>query len=57
MSHVKFKKWPYQLSLFLSNFHVDFRMVSCRMLNLRNGLCHIDDIFSDVDRLNVACRF
>ena len=33
MSHVEFKKWLCQLSLifYFSIFHVDFKMVSCRM--------------------------
>ena len=40
-----------------SNFHVDFKMVSCRMSNLMNGLCHVHNILFHVDRLHVACRF
>ena len=56
MSHVEFKKWLCQLSLFF-NFNVDLKMVPCRMSNLRNGLCHVDNIFSHVDKLHVACRF
>ena len=44
MSHVEFKKWLCQLSL-IFNFHVDLEMVSCRMWNLRNGLCHVDNLF------------
>ena len=42
---------------YISNSHVDFKMVSCRMSNLRNGLCNVDDFFFHVDRLHVACRF
>ena len=38
-----------------SNVHVDFKMLPCRMSNLRNCLCHVDNIFSRVDRLHVAC--
>ena len=30
---------------YISNSHVDFKMVSCRMSNLRNGLCNVDDFF------------
>ena len=30
-----------------------FKMVSCRMSNLRNGLCHVNYLFSHVDRLHV----
>ena len=59
MPHVEFEKWLCQLSLILyfSIFHVDFKMVSCRMSNVRNSLCHIDDVFFHVNRFHVTCRF
>ena len=39
----------------LFNVHIDLRIVSCHMLNLRNSLCYVDSIFSHVNRLHVAC--
>ena len=36
------------------NFHVDFQKVSCHMLNLRNDLCRVGNIFCHIDRLYVA---
>ena len=30
---------------YFSNFHLDFKMLSCRMVNLRNGLCHVNKFF------------
>ena len=39
------------------NIHIDFKKVYCRMLNIRNGLCHVTNIISHVDRLHVACLF
>ena len=49
---------------YFSNFHFDFKMVSCRMSNLRNDLCYVHDIFllicigsmSDVDFKKWLCR-
>ena len=35
---------------YFSNFHVDFKMVSCRMSNLMNGPCYAVNIY-------VACQF
>ena len=32
-----------KISVFFSNFHVDFKMLLCRMSNSRNGLGHIND--------------
>ena len=37
---------------YFSNFHVDFKKVSGRLLNLRNGPCDVDNICSHVDRLH-----
>ena len=42
------------LSLF-SNFHVDFKTASCRISNLRNGLRHVNNIFSCV-ATKAQCR-
>ena len=42
---------------YFSHFHVDLKKLLCRMSILRNSLCHVDNIFSHVDRLHVACRF
>ena len=42
---------------YFSYFHVAFKMVSSGMSNLRNGQCHVDNMFSHVDRLHVACQF
>ena len=36
---------------YFSNFHVDFKMVSCHMSNIY-GLCHVDNIFSHVDSMS-----
>ena len=48
---------------YLSNFHVDFKMLSCRMSNLRKGLRHVENIFfmsidsmSHVDCKKWPCR-
>ena len=40
-----------------SIFHVNFQMVKCCMSNLRNGPCLVNDIFSHVGGLLVACQF
>ena len=42
---------------YFSNFHVNFKKVSCPMSNLRIDLCHVNNIFSHVDRFHVTCRF
>ena len=42
---------------FFFNVPVDFKIVQCRLSNLRNAPCHITDNFSHVDSLHVACRF
>ena len=42
---------------YLYNISVDLKRVYCRMLNLRNGLCHVTNIISHVNRLRVACQF
>ena len=39
------------------NFHDEFKIVLCRLSNLRKGPYHVNDIFSHVDKLHVACRF
>ena len=39
------------------NYHGDFIMVAYHMSNLKNDLCQVDNIFSHVNRLYVACRF
>ena len=48
---------PYVNCHYFSNVHVDFKKVSCRMSKLRNDLCHVNDIFSHVDRFHVTCQF
>ena len=42
---------------YVFNIHVEFKIISCRMSNLRNCPCHVIYIFCHVDRFYVACRF
>ena len=42
---------------YVSDQPVNFKMVSYRMSNLRKDLCYVDNIFSHVKRLHVACQF
>ena len=48
----------------LRNVHVACRLLGpltggpqCRLSVLRNGPCHVTNIFSHVDGLHVECRF
>ena len=38
------------------NVPVDYKIVLCRLSNLRNAPCHVTNTFAHVDRLHVACR-
>ena len=42
---------------YVCNIHVDFKIVSCPMSNLRNCPCHVINIFSHVNRLHVDVDF
>ena len=41
---------------YFCNIHVDFKIVACRMSNLRNCPCHVTNIFL-MSMFHVACRF
>ena len=42
---------------YFRHFPVDFKIVQCRISNLRSVPCHVINVFSNVDRLHVACGF
>ena len=40
---------------YFCNFHVDFKIAQCHLLNIKSKLCCVGNIFSHVDMLYVAC--
>ena len=56
MSHVDFKNGNVP-GCYLCNFDVYFKIAVCRLSNLEEGPCHVGNIFSNVDKLYVTCRF
>ena len=49
MSLVDLKIWQCPLSLFLLDFPVDFKIVHCRLSNLRNNLCYVSKMLVSKD--------
>ena len=50
-------RYGYVACHYFANFYVDSRMVSCHTLNLGNGLCSVDNFFSNADKIYVVCQF
>ena len=40
---------------YFCNFHVDFKIATCPLSNLRKGPCHVSNIYSHVDKRHVTC--